>query len=564
MDEAYIGDVKFTKLLGYGVDGVVWLVEIGEVNPSQGPTAEPRANSVPRGPISVMEWRHRFHLVSIFRQQDIRVVRRPLNSSSLRLGSNDGVVSKVAEALTFQYSTKSPDANNWIGIWDPLSGPNDGAPTASAAWAYAADAQGTTQLRVSDVKAGMYKAYFLSKNDNRLLAPPIDVFVPGPGPMAFAVDGITTHNARQGDAFVARIDGLLLSRNDSDVIFSKAYGHDWVHVSSDGVISGNPSHAGDTHVTIVASTPDHRFPASLSVTIPVRQAGARLVEKLCVMSFNLWVGGTFINDYARKQARFLAESNCDVIGLQETRGFHAKRIAHMMGYHVLQGRDAGILSRYPIVEAMPAAEAGVGARIQLDGADSQVIAWSAHLAYQVYGPYSLCYQGKSARSVVDDENKAEVGRGRQIRQMLDLMAPQMVNASKVPVLLTGDFNAPSHLDYTPATSGMNCGAGPVEWPTSVEPVKAGLVDSFRAVHPDAAAEPGITWSPINRFNNEYGKPEPQDRIDFIYHKGLEVLHSTTAMVGNPQRNPGSADNEWTTDHKAVVSFFRVPFHQQAA
>ncbi|RDA86972.1 hypothetical protein CP532_6736 [Ophiocordyceps camponoti-leonardi (nom. inval.)] len=487
---------------------------------------------------------------------------------TLRLASTlEGSLSVIPtqKPLTFQYSTKSPDAKNWIGIWDPLSGPSDGAArasTGSEAWKYVTDAQGTAQLRVSNVKPGMYKAYLLARDGYKFLAPPVDVFVPGPGPMAFAVDRITTHNARQGDVFVARMGGLLLSRADSDVVFSKASGDEWIHVSSEGVISGKPPYAGDSHVTIAAVTPDYKSAASLSVTIPVRQAGAPLVEKICVMSFNLWVGGTFINDYARKQARFLAESNCDIIGVQETKGFHAKRIARMMGYHVLQGRDVGILSRYPIVEAMPATETGIGARIQLDGEDSQVIAWNAHLAYQVYGPYSLCYEKKSARSVVDDENKNSVGRGRQMRQILKLMTPQIANASRVPVLLTGDFNAPSHLDYTPATSGSHCGVGTVEWPTSIEPVKAGLVDSFRAVHPDAASEPGNTWSPINPFNNDYQKPEPQDRIDFIYHRGLEVLQSAATMVKNPHQNPHSADNEWTTDHKAVVSYFRVPLHHQ--
>ncbi|RDA96211.1 hypothetical protein CP533_1700 [Ophiocordyceps camponoti-saundersi (nom. inval.)] len=487
-----------------------------------------------------------------------------LMPSLKRASASDGSLSLLPaqKPLTFQYSTKTPDKKNWIGIWEPFSGPDNEAAQHSkysVAWKHVTGAQGTTQLHVSDVKPGLYKAYFLAKDGYKFLAPPVDVYVPGLGSLAFAVDSITTHNARQGDAFEAKVDGLLLNRTDSDVVFSKASGDNWVHVSSDGVVSGTPSAAEETHVTIEASTSDHKSTASLSVKIPVRKAGTPLVEKLCVMSYNLWVGGTFINDYARKQARFLADSNCDIIGVQETEGFHAKRIAYMMGYHVLQGRDASILSRYPIVETMAQTQAGVGARIQLGDADSQVIIWNAHLAYQDYGPYSFCYDKKSAKAVVDDENK--VGRGPQLREVLKAMAPQIANAGHVPVLLVGDFNAPSHLDYTPATKAKHCGAGKVEWPTSVEPVKAGLVDSFRAFYPDPAAEPGITWSPINPTNNQYDKPEPQDRIDFIYHKGLEVLRSSTAMVGKPHPNPDSANNEWTTDHKAVITLFRVPSHQ---
>lgn len=86
----------------------------------------------------------------------------------------------------------------------------------------------------------------------------------------------------------------------------------------------------------------------------------------------------------------------------------------------------------------------------------------------------------------------------------------------VPVALVGDFNTPSHLDWPD-----------VEWPVTKAAEEAGFADSYRQAHPDPVAEPGHTWSPVQ------AAPEPQDRIDFVLHRGLRVLDSRTYVSGTP-------------------------------
>ena len=44
--------------------------------------------------------------------------------------------------------------------------------------------------------------------------------------------------------------------------------------------------------------------------------------------------------------------------------------------------------------------------------------------------------------------------------------------------------------------------------------EAGLVDAFRAVHPDPTRVPGITWTPLER--GTVAEPTPSDRIDRLY------------------------------------------------
>ncbi|OAQ58682.1 hypothetical protein VFPPC_14849 [Pochonia chlamydosporia 170] len=77
------------------------------------------------------------------------------------------------------------------------------------------------------------------------------------------------------------------------------------------------------------------------------------------------------------------------------------------------------------------------------------------------------------------------------------------------------------------------------------------MDSFREMHPNPVAVPGNTWSPIY----EDDKSEPMDRIDFIYHKGMTTVASEVMVLGKPK---GGQDNEWPSDHAAVLSTFKVP------
>ncbi|MFC5112218.1 endonuclease/exonuclease/phosphatase family protein [Kibdelosporangium philippinense] len=164
----------------------------------------------------------------------------------------------------------------------------------------------------------------------------------------------------------------------------------------------------------------------------------------------------------------------------------------------------------------------------------------------------------------DDPGTVAGQRGKvrphtQIKGVLQEMKPDLAAASRAAVLLTGDFNAPSHLDWT-----NRCGYDTVPWPTSVLPTQAGLRDSFRAVNPVSTL--GNTWSPVYRsspvgygHDEHKGEPEPQDRIDFVYYAGmLSVADSKTVVGGKPTAVPNHRGNAWPSDHAAVLTTFQVP------
>ncbi|GBL37414.1 hypothetical protein EMGBD1_11010, partial [Anaerolineaceae bacterium] len=66
-------------------------------------------------------------------------------------------------------------------------------------------------------------------------------------------------------------------------------------------------------------------------------------------------------------------------------------------------------------------------------------------------------------------------------------------AAGMPLLLAGDFNTPSHRDWTMAAVGTRAHVlYPVQWPVTLAVEQLGFVDTYRAVHVNAKAKPGIT------------------------------------------------------------------------
>lgn len=466
---------------------------------------------------------------------------------------------KDKPAFTFDYTTTSPATQNWVGIYPKDYDPaNPDQKTKYLTWEYAPRSKGTVQIQLGNTLPGEYTAWFLTNNGYSKLAGPVKAMYLGEtGPIEYIVPEFITQNAREGDSFSARVAGLVKPRSTPPTFRLVDWADaGWVKVGTDGVISGTPAKGdrGNTTV-IVEATAENGSKAMLRVVIPVVSFRAPLVERLKLTTMNLWVGGASVDDSHAKQVRYLVSTNSDIIALQETvaPGSAGTRLANALGYFHQEKSDLAILSRYPIVEDIEAGDrTGMGSRIQLDGPESQLVVFNVHLGYDPYGPYDFC-RGKMTREQVL-RREAQSGRTRQITAIMKEVRKYMRSADKVPVLLTGDFNAPSQLDWTEATKEKHCGIGYFEWPTAKLPLDAGLQDTFRVINPDPLAYPGDTWSPV------YPSPaEPHDRIDYIYHggKGLIAVTAFDNMVGSPKPMPNVRGNEWPSDHKTVEAVWEV-------
>ncbi|MEW2497375.1 HAD-IA family hydrolase [Streptomyces nodosus] len=268
-------------------------------------------------------------------------------------------------------------------------------------------------------------------------------------------------------------------------------------------------------------------------------------HRLRVMSWNLWLGGSKVDDHRAKQLKTVLETGVDVVALQETGGTAAGELAEALGWHHHRaGENLGVISRHPITARFGDPEVGfygaAGVRLRI-GPGREIDVWTAHLHYTPYGPYEAAFDGLGAAELIAHE-------GVRLAQMRDTLRRIGESAEEdVPLVLAGDFNCPSHLDRTA-----------VDWPVTRAAEEAGLRDSFREAHPDPAAHPGHTWSPIHPVHEDgSGRPEPQDRIDYVLHRGLVVLDSRTHVSGTPRPWPDVFGNDWPSDHAAVITTFAV-------
>ncbi|WP_406311216.1 HAD-IA family hydrolase [Streptomyces sp. NBC_00114] len=296
----------------------------------------------------------------------------------------------------------------------------------------------------------------------------------------------------------------------------------------------------------IDAAPGRTVVASLEDVTPSRLRGL-VGPRLRVMSWNLWHGGTKVEDHRAKQLKVILDSEADVVGLQETAGTAARELAEALGWHHHQaGENLGIISRHPVTARLGDPDVGfygaAGARIRI-GRSYEVDVWTAHLHYTPYGPYEAAFDGLGPAELIAHEGV----RLAQMRETLGWIAESADAAT--PVILTGDFNCPSHLDRPD-----------VDWPVTRAAETAGLRDSYREAHRDPVREPGHTWSPIHlRHENDVTRPEPQDRIDYVLHngRGLEVVDSRTVVTGVPRAWPDIAHNDWPSDHAAVLTTFAL-------
>ena len=234
----------------------------------------------------------------------------------------------------------------------------------------------------------------------------------------------------------------------------------------------------------------------------------------------------------------------DIIGLQEATANECV-LADMLGWYCEPRLQ--LISRFPLIDP-PGAN---GVYILAEVASGRFVAISnVHLPSDPYGPYWV-RDGEPRSAVLDLERSTRLPA---IQRQLDVL-PGLA-ASGMPVFLTGDFNSPSHLDWTPAVDAVREQVRyPVVWPVSKALADAGFRDSYREVHPDPVAVPGFTWTPPGTL--ESVPDEVHDRIDWVLVQGAAETLGTKLVgeAGGPdvdvERDP------YPTDHRGVVSTFRV-------
>ena len=121
-------------------------------------------------------------------------------------------------------------------------------------------------------------------------------------------------------------------------------------------------------------------------------------------------------------------------------------------------------------------------------------------------------------------------------------------------MILGDFNEPSHLDWTDRAAAADIHPLAVPFPFSRALGAQGFVDAVRAVYPDEVAKPAFTWTP----NAAADDPAVHhDRIDFILVRGGGLTVESVAVVGEKSPEADLVVTPWPSDHRAVRAVIRL-------
>ncbi|QOJ01801.1 MAG: endonuclease/exonuclease/phosphatase family protein [Phycisphaeraceae bacterium] len=296
---------------------------------------------------------------------------------------------------------------------------------------------------------------------------------------------------------------------------------------------------------------------------------------ISVATYNLWVGGqnAFPDKAASRQLTLdaLRALDADILAIQEQKGF-AEEYAAALGYHVLvQDDSTAVLTRFEIVEP---SKNKWGAQLRTPHGQTLWV-FNVHFPAAPYQPYQLesipYHDARFISTPAEALTESRLARGENAHRALKDMAPALADPAAL-IILCGDFNEPSCLDWTHAATSAWGRVGPIDWPTTRLFHDAGFIDAFRAVHPDPIAKPGWTWTP---------RPDARDvmdRIDLVlvrppaptptpspapdaqpplapHHAPAPATPSWSVsaaeVVGEPGPMTDRPIDPWPSDHRAV-------------
>jgi exonuclease III len=234
-------------------------------------------------------------------------------------------------------------------------------------------------------------------------------------------------------------------------------------------------------------------------------------------------------------------------------------VAQQLGWNAWQADSPHlcVVTPYEIIEQFKHKPwHGVGAKLR-DPQGRSIIAWSIWIDWTE----SIRYAAYDKPGSSDAELLAfETRKSYRVPQTKDILARLQALGHldlDIPVLLGGDWNCPSHLDWTAGTAEIFSWRRPLPLPVSKLLHESGFEDAYRTVHPDPAKEPGNTHSAL-MMKRDDGKYRPPERIDRLYVKNppaaaaLKPIRAYTLPRDWDEVHLPRETSVFPSDHSAVV------------
>ncbi len=320
--------------------------------------------------------------------------------------------------------------------------------------------------------------------------------------------------------------------------------------------------------------------------------------KLKLFSLNVWINGSKVADGVNKIADLVIASDADIVAFTEAADFLSKILPALAAKGVTNyvgevDGDRMLISRFPINSVSNIGYGLSAFKIDLP-TELPLTVVVAHLQYTHYAVYlPRGYNGGAAPyggwGMIDSNpadgvpdyisDVAEIlsydltsARDEDIAAFIAYAAP--LTASGEDVVLMGDFNDVSHLDWVDSTRNMfGHNDLVVPWNGSVNLASNGWIDVYRECHPNPVTHPGLTW-PSEAFGKGSTSWTPasdeRDRIDFIYYNKQNMNAHDAAVAGSAfyykfgVKNELESDDtfmfsdmDWPSDHKGVFATILV-------
>ena len=317
-------------------------------------------------------------------------------------------------------------------------------------------------------------------------------------------------------------------------------------------------------------------------------------RELRVLQMNIWHEGTQVKGGFDAIADEIVRLNPDIVMFSEIRNYHGKKFMPRIlkaledrgvaynGEHSVFG-DVSTITKHKILEHRPMKVTGNSlskTRVEIDG--RIVVVYSCHLDYThdasfLPRGYSGTTWKKLDAPVTDSRAVEEAGRestrGEGLQAVLDDAKTEEGNV----ILIGGDFNEPSHLDWNEKTKDLWDHHGTVvRWECSILMEEHGYKDSYRVKYPNPVTHPAFTFPANNEgvaIKRLAWAPTSDERcrLDYIYYKPMKGLKVKSSAVVGPdssiirgQRGKETSKdnfitplNVWPSDHKAIFTVFKL-------
>ncbi|MGM9738338.1 MAG: endonuclease/exonuclease/phosphatase family protein [Candidatus Cryptobacteroides sp.] len=315
-----------------------------------------------------------------------------------------------------------------------------------------------------------------------------------------------------------------------------------------------------------------------------------------VLQWNIWQEGTVIPGGYESIVDEIVRLKPDFVTFSEVRNYNGTRFCDRITeslrekgetYYSFLSYDSGLLSRYPITDSLTVFplndDHGSVYRMTSTVKGREIAVYTAHLDYLNCAYYNVYgYHGSTWEEIPYPDTVGEVLavndsslRDDAVRNFIEC-ARKDIEAGRF-VVLGGDLNEPSHLDWTRETKDLYGHRGMiVPWTVTTLLDNAGFVDTYRTVYPDPVTHPGFTIpadTPLATMGQLAWAPksDERERIDYIFYYPDPSLKLVDAVIFGPDGSVVESRREketsedpfllpagvWPSDHKGLLVTFRV-------